>query len=67
VEIVERMTGELMSRFSYVPRSGRSGNPLSTLPYKFSYPLHLLGVALANPRRASIQARAMLQSTRRRS
>jgi len=67
VEIVERITGELMGRFSYVPRTARSVDTLSMLPYKLGYPLHLLGVALANPRRASIQARAMLLSSRRRS
>ena len=66
VEIVERTTGALMSRFSYLARPERSGDTRSMLPYRLSYPFHLVGVALANPRRALIQARAMLQSSRRR-
>jgi hypothetical protein len=67
VEIVEHITGELMSRFSYVPRSQGSGNTRAMLPHRLTYPLHLVGVALTNPRRALIQARAMLQSSKRRS
>ena len=32
VQIVEHMTSELMSRFSYVPQSERSGSTRSMLP-----------------------------------
>ena len=49
VEIVERMTGALLRRFS--------DEPYSLLPHILSYPLHLVGAALMNPRRALIQAR----------
>lgn len=65
MEIVEHMAGDLMSRFSYEPRSMGRGNTRAMLPHRLTYPLHLVGVALANPRRALIQARAMLQSSRR--
>lgn len=65
VAIVERMTGDLMRRFSYEPRLQDRVSAPSTLRHWLTYPLHLAGVALANPRRAWIQARAMLQNSRR--
>jgi len=65
VEIVEHITGELLRNFSYEPFSRGGAYSHSTLPHRLTYPLHLIGVALANPRRAWIQARAMLQSSRR--
>jgi len=64
IEIVEQIAGGLMRRFSYEPLSqgGRSG--LSLLPHRLSYPIHLVGVALLNPRRALVQLRAMLHGSR---
>jgi len=50
VEIVERMTGALLRRFS--------NEPHSLLPHILSYPVHLVGKTLMNPRRALIQAPA---------
>jgi len=66
VAVVEQVTSELMRRFSYEPRPQEAGHAHGTLAHTLSYPLHLVGVALTNPRRALIQARAMLQSSRRR-
>lgn len=63
-EIVERISGGLMQRFDYVPRSPAGPRPVGSLRHNLSYPFHLLGVALTNPRRAVIQARAMLQRRR---
>lgn len=63
VSIVERYAGPLMKQFSYEARSaGGMPGKLSTGRYLLSYPFHLVGVALANPRRAWIQLSAMLQS-----
>jgi hypothetical protein len=59
--IVEQMTGSLMQRLAYQPRDQSARAPGGTIRHNLSYPLHLLGVALTNPRRAVIQARAMLR------
>ena len=60
IAIVEQMANGLMSHFSYEARTSAALPGRRTLRHKLSYPLHLLGVALTNPRRAVIQVRAML-------
>jgi len=66
IEVVEQIAGELMRRFSYEPRSQGGRSSLSVLPHRVSYLIHLIGVALLNPRRALVQVRAMLHRPRRR-
>lgn len=64
--IAEYFAGDLMKRFSYTATHARSALAnLSLIRYVLSYPFHLLGVALANPRRAWIQMTAVLQSSER--
>lgn len=63
VGIAERFAGPLMARFSYENRSAKSAAAQVMLGrYLLSYPFHLIGVALVNPRRAWTQLRAVLRS-----
>jgi hypothetical protein len=64
LRIVERMAAGLLKRFAYPPRSQGRFRTSSLLRQTLSYPFHLAGVALTNPRRAWIQARAILRSPR---
>jgi hypothetical protein len=57
---IENTAGELMSRYGYAPLAKPPGMSIATVVAR--YPLHILGVAFSNPRRAWIQARALLGS-----
>lgn len=59
--VTERACGTLMQRFGYAPVSRR--RPLlGDLRLRLSYLGHLGAVMLVNPRRATVQARALLRS-----
>jgi len=60
VSIAERICGEYMGAFGYASRDYADSGDTGELRYKLSYPLHLAGVFLVNPRRAWIQLRAVL-------
>lgn len=60
VRIVDRVAADLLDEFSYDSYSSTTTSAVSVFPYALSYPLHLAGVALVNPRRAWIQLRAAL-------
>lgn len=62
VRIAERRCGEFMQRFGYGRVQRRACSALSELRYRLSYPVHLCGVALINPRRARTQLTAMLRA-----
>jgi hypothetical protein len=63
IRIVERAAAPLMSRFAY-PFTGHEAVParLAAAWHLAVYPLCMLGVVLANPRRAWIQLAAVLRS-----
>lgn len=63
--ISEYVSRDLMGRLNYSRRSQGSMRAFAALPHLLTYPAHLLGVALANPRRAWIQLKATLLSTAR--
>jgi omega-hydroxy-beta-dihydromenaquinone-9 sulfotransferase len=60
--ISEHMSQELMQRLNYQATLGGSVPALQALPHLLTYPVHLLGIMLANPRRAWIQLQATLQT-----
>jgi omega-hydroxy-beta-dihydromenaquinone-9 sulfotransferase len=60
--IAERRCDHLMDRFGYQSSAAVAGSPLGELGYRLSYFMHLGGVLLVNPRRAVVQAKAMLRS-----
>jgi len=60
--ISEHLSQELMQRLNYKARLGGSVPSLQALPHLLTYPVHLLGIMLANPRRAWIQLQATLQT-----
>jgi hypothetical protein len=61
MKIAERSARLFTNHFNFSALTpGSLGARLSWGRYLLSYPLHLLGVALANPRRARIQLSAML-------
>lgn len=59
--IAERRCGALMNRFGYQRGAGPSGRLIAELGYRLSYLMHLGGVMLVNPRRAMVQAKALLR------
>lgn len=60
--IVESIALSPMQRFEYAPLGSRTTKMhLLALRYLLSFPLHLLGVLVANPRRAWIQGSALLR------
>ncbi len=59
--IAERRCQALMNRFEYQRGTGASGTLLGELGYRLSYFMHLAGVLLVNPRRAMVQAKALLR------
>jgi hypothetical protein len=60
IAIVERRCSELMARFGYEPTlSPRSRPSAAEFAYVATYPVHLAGVLLINPRRAMVQGRAL--------
>lgn len=59
--VVEHQLRDLMSVFSYDPRADGAHEHLSMIRYGLTYPLHLAGAAIVNPRRMLIQAKAMLR------
>ncbi len=58
--ITERYCGSLMEGFGYTAQKAVSGIWYTELRYRLSYPLHIAGVFMVNPRRALIQVRALL-------
>jgi hypothetical protein len=63
--IAERRSGQLMDRFGYKSSAAVAPSPLGELGHRLSYLLHLGGVLLVNPRRAIVQAKALLRSRAR--
>lgn len=61
VAATERACGSLMRQFGYEPVSQRR-RPLSDLRLRLSFLGHLGAVMLVNPRRAAVQARALMRS-----
>ncbi|HWJ05601.1 MAG TPA: WecB/TagA/CpsF family glycosyltransferase [Steroidobacteraceae bacterium] len=59
--VTERDCGSLMRQFGYEPVSQRHG-PFSDLRLRLSFLGHLGAVLLVNPRRAAVQARALMRS-----
>lgn len=61
ISLVERLAADLMAPLGY-QRYGRTTTHTRLIVFRHlvSYPFHLIGVALANPRRAWIQLTAML-------
>jgi hypothetical protein len=57
--IAEQRCGELMQRFGYGLSRPRACSAVAELRYRLSYPGHLCGVALVNPRRARTQLAAL--------
>lgn len=55
---IERTAGDVMARYGYAPLAMSPGLGLAAIVAR--YPLHAMGVALSNPRRAWIQVRALL-------
>jgi omega-hydroxy-beta-dihydromenaquinone-9 sulfotransferase len=60
--IAERRCAQFMGRFGYQSSGTVAGNPLAELRHRLSYVMHLGGVLLVNPRRAIVQAKALLRS-----
>lgn len=58
--ITEDLCRNLMRELEYLPTASDEPRSFGKLRYKLSYLLHLLGVLVVNPRRAWIQARALL-------
>lgn len=65
VAITERGCGALMRRFGYAPGSAAATSLPGEMGQRLSYLLHLGGVVLVNPRRAYVQAKALLRSPAR--
>jgi hypothetical protein len=59
VRIAERRCDDLMQRFGYGRARSSVCSAISELRYRLSYPAHLCGVALINPRRARTQLNAL--------
>lgn len=59
--IAERRCGALMSRFGYQSSATAARSLFGELGHRLSYFLHLGGVLLVNPRRAMVQAKALLR------
>jgi len=55
---IEKTAGELMTRYGYAPLANLPGLGIASVVAR--YPLHVFGVTLSNPKRAWIQARAIL-------
>jgi omega-hydroxy-beta-dihydromenaquinone-9 sulfotransferase len=65
IAITERLCGDLMRRFGYeCVASGEVGRA-AALGYRLSHLAHLAGVVLVNPRRAAVQAKALLRVRRK--
>lgn len=62
IAIVERLTHARMARHGYAPINPRAWAGLFSMA--ISYPLHLVGVMMANPRRAWVQFKAIIGSHR---
>ena len=61
ISITEKYCGTLMRSFGYDIDKAKNDNWLGELRYRLSYPLHIAGVLVVNPRRAFIQTRALLK------
>ena len=61
MSITEKYCGTLMRSFGYDIDKAKNDNWLGELRYRLSYPLHIAGVLVVNPRRAFIQTRALLK------
>ena len=59
--IAERRCAGLMGRFGYQSSAAVPGSPFGELGHRLSYFMHLGGVLLVNPRRAFVQAKALLR------
>jgi exopolysaccharide biosynthesis WecB/TagA/CpsF family protein len=59
--VTEKACGQLMQRFGYAPVAQRR-RLLNDLGFRLSFIGHLGAVMLVNPRRAAVQARALLRS-----
>ena len=60
ISITERYCGLLMENFGYRVQEAVKESWFRELRYRLSYPLHIAGVFMVNPRRALIQMRAIL-------
>jgi hypothetical protein len=59
--VAERRCGSLMDRLGYQRSAAGPGSLVGRLGHRLSYFLHLGGVLLINPRRAIVQAKALLK------
>jgi hypothetical protein len=60
ISITERYCGSLMEDFGYPVQAAGKKRWYGEFQYRLSYPLHIVGVLMVNPRRALIQVRALL-------
>lgn len=61
--IAERRCAQLMDRLGYQAGAAAAGSPLGEMGHRLSYFMHLGGVLLVNPRRAIVQAKALLRAS----
>ncbi len=64
LNVVENRTGPFMDRLGYERHSSNKVRFVDTLVQYLRYPLHVLGVALSNPKRAWIQLRALISGAK---
>jgi omega-hydroxy-beta-dihydromenaquinone-9 sulfotransferase len=65
IAITESLCGDLMRRFGYECVASEGVGPAAGLGFRLSYLAHLAGVVLVNPRRAAVQAAALLRVRRK--